>query len=156
MLIRTTDRYLNPWSSQRHNTGQDLIDLSLALQSTDVAAQVLNNKVNLLDTRIDEIFRTLNLPGKYEDPSMETFQRKTVTFQDDANRDNSDENQESFPLIQIHEEPIATSPRIPTPPPKPQRSPYLEMKPKLPPKTKQTAPKAPNTKTPITKTEPSK
>ena len=70
--------------------------------------------------------------------------------------ENNDENQESNPLIQIHEEPIATSPRIPTPPPKPQRSPYLEMKPKLPPKKKQTAPKAPNTKKTITKTEPSK
>ena len=154
MLIRTTDRYLNPWSSQRHATGQDLIDLSLALQSTDVAAQVLNNRVGLLDTRIDEIFRTLNLPGKYEDPSIETFQKKTVTFQDQDTMENNDENQESYPLIQIHEEPIATSAlRIPTPPPKPPRSPYLEMKPKLPPKKKQAVPKAPNIKKTTTKTQ---
>ena len=108
MLIRTTDRYLNPWSSQRHATGQDLIDLSLALQSTDVAAQVMNTRVGLLDTRIDEIFRTLNLPGRYEDPSVETFQKKTVAFQDQDARENNDhvvdihENQESYPLIQIH------------------------------------------------------
>ena len=176
MLIRTIDRYLNPWSSQRHATGQDLIDLSLALQSTDVAAQVLNTKVGFMDARIDEIFRTLNLPGRYEDPSVSgTFQRKTVTFQDQDTEENTDhvveihDNQESYPLIQIHEEPVATSaPKPTTPPPKPTTSPptrsatkptdqpYLQMRPKLPPKKKSAAPKSPSILNKIKTSQPSK
>ena len=153
MLLRTTDRFMNPWSSQRHTSGQDLIDLSLALQSTNTSAKVLNNKVGFLDAKIDQIFRHLDLPGKYEDPSTSgTLRRKNVTFQDPKDEQTAadfiefdDPRNESLPLIEVHQPPLAAS--HPTPAQTILRSttatndrPYIQMKPKLPPKKR--SPKA--------------
>ena len=106
------------------------------------------------------------MPGRYEDPSASgTFQRKVVTFKDQDTEDNTEQvveihdNQESYPLIQVHEEPVATSapkpttsaPKPTTFAPKPTKSalkptdrPYLQMRPKLPPKKKPVAPKSPS------------
>ena len=152
MLLRTTDRFMNPWSSQRHTSGQDLIDLSLELQSTNTSAKVLNNKVGFLDAKIDQIFRHLDLPGKYEDPSTSgTLRRKNVTFQDPKDEQTTEDiiefadPHESLPLIEVHQPPLATSQ------PKPVQitlgstaatndHPYIQMKPKLPPKKR--SPKA--------------
>ena len=64
LLIRTLDRFLNPWSSQRHASGQRLIDLSLALQRTDLAVKTLDDRLDNLDMMIDSLKG--NVANNYE------------------------------------------------------------------------------------------
>ena len=99
------------------------------------------------------------MPGRYEDPSVSgTFQRKVVTFLDQDDEDPTEhvvelhDNQESFPLIQVHQAPVATSAPKPTKStPKPADRPYIQMRPKLPPKKKPTPPPALPSKSPTPK-----
>ena len=68
LLVRTLDRFLNPWSSQRHASGERLLNLSLAVEGTKTAHKVLANKMSFLDVRVQQIGRHLDLPGSYETP----------------------------------------------------------------------------------------
>ena len=85
LLIRTLDRFLNPWSSQRHASGERLLNLSLAVEGTKTQNKVLANKMSFLDMRVQQIGRHLDLPGSYETPDDESSPRlvgkvKGVTF----------------------------------------------------------------------------
>ena len=85
------------------------------------------------------------LPGRYEDPSASgIIRRKVVTFLNQNDEESEDiievdDTHETLPLIQVHPPPLATSapkPSQTTPRPANTTSdrPYIQMRPKLPPK----------------------
>ena len=139
--MRTVDRFLNPWSSQRHASGEKIIDLSLALQRVETTVKALGDRIGHLDLRMDHVRD--NMGFEYEDPNLTSGLKKNVTFllDTEASMDTtfSDENYgENLQLIaaEIHQDPaeiVVQSPELPkrqtiqsghlTPPPLPQKSP---------------------------------
>ena len=122
--MRTVDRFLNPWSSQRHASGEKIIDLSLALQRVETAVKALADRIGHLDMRMDYV--KSNMGFGYEDPSMTSGLKKNVTFllEPDESMDTifsepQDELYgETLQLItaEIHQEPteiVVQSPKLP-------------------------------------------
>ena len=146
LFVRTVDRFLNPWSSQRHASGEKIIDLSLALQRVETAVKALADRIGHLDMRMDYV--KSNMGFGYEDPSLTSGLKKNVTFllgpeesMDTTFSEPQDETYgENLQLIaaEIHQEPaeiVVQSPKLPKrqtiqsghlvtdqPPPLPQKS----------------------------------
>jgi hypothetical protein len=78
LFIRTIDRFLNPWSAQRHASGQRLIDLSLALQRMEMTVKALDDRLAHLDMMMDSLKGTT--ADNYETLSTTSQPRKSVTF----------------------------------------------------------------------------
>ena len=125
LFLRTVDRFLNPWSSQRHASGEKIIDLSLALQRVEATVKALGDRIIHLNLRMDHARE--NLGGEYEDPNMTNNLKKSVTFllrpeEESTNTTFSDPQDgnysESIKLIaaEVHQSPVETmvqSPELP-------------------------------------------
>ena len=125
LFVRTVDRFLNPWSSQRHASGEKIIDLSLALQRVETAVKALADRIGHLDLRMDHVRNSMGFG--YEDPSLTSGLKKNVTFllgpeEESMNTtfsDPQDENYgENLQLIaaEIHQDPaeiVVQSPELP-------------------------------------------
>ena len=78
LFVRTVDRFLNPWSAQRHASGQRLIDLSLALQRMEMTVKALDDRLTHLDKMMDSVKGTT--AHNYETLSATSQPQKSVTF----------------------------------------------------------------------------
>ena len=117
LLVRTLDRFLNPWSSQRHASGQRLIDLSLALQRMELAVKTLDDRLDHLDRMIDSVKG--NMANGYETLTPTTLQRKNVTFSLENDEIPTLTNQAGYQTVMTIER-DATEENV-TPPPLPKK-----------------------------------
>ena len=124
LFIRTIDRFLNPWSAQRHASGQRLIDLSLALQRMEMTVKALGDRLAHLDNMMDSFRETM--PHNYETLTPTNQPEKRVTFRlEDTDlltfMDHDGHEMGEVTTVDIHPKPLEIE-EDQNPPPLPEKS----------------------------------